>query len=44
VTIKRSLSLFLVETIPLAHDYLRQLNLDPFSWETFKLCPSPVHK
>lgn len=36
VTIKSNLSLFLVETIPLAHQYLQQHQYDPFSWEAFK--------
>jgi hypothetical protein len=37
VTIKSNLSQFLVETIPLAHQYLRQQQYDPLSWETFKM-------
>ncbi|CAF3368223.1 unnamed protein product [Rotaria sp. Silwood1] len=36
VTIKSSLTLFLAETIPLAHRYLQQRQYDPLSWETFK--------
>jgi hypothetical protein len=37
VTIKSNLSLFLTETIPLAHQYLQQQHqYDPLSWETFK--------
>jgi hypothetical protein len=37
VTIKNNLSLFLAETIPLAHQYLQQHHqYDPLSWETFK--------
>lgn len=37
VTIKSSLSLFLIETIPLAHQYLQQCQYDPYSWDTFKV-------
>jgi len=37
VTIKSNLSLFLAETIPLAHQYLQQHQYDPLSWETFKM-------
>ncbi|CAF1100540.1 unnamed protein product [Rotaria sordida] len=36
VTIKSSLSFFLTEAIPLAHQYLQQHQYDPLSWETFK--------
>lgn len=36
VTIKSSLSIFLTETIPLAHQYLQRHQYDPLSWETFK--------
>ncbi len=36
VTIKTNLSLFLVETVPLAQQYLQQHHYDPFSWEIFK--------
>ncbi|CAF1050027.1 unnamed protein product [Rotaria sordida] len=36
VTIKSSLSFFLIEAIPLAHQYLQQHQYDPLSWETFK--------
>ncbi|UJR16233.1 hypothetical protein I4U23_003143 [Adineta vaga] len=39
VTIKHSLTLFLVETIPLAHQYLQQNQYDPYSWEIFKSIP-----
>ncbi|CAF3313475.1 unnamed protein product [Rotaria socialis] len=39
VTIKSSLSLFLVETIPLAHQYLQQHQYDSLSWDTFKTIP-----
>jgi hypothetical protein len=39
VTIKSNLSLFLAETIPLAHQYLQQQQYDPLSWETFKTIP-----
>jgi hypothetical protein len=37
VTIKSNLTLFLQETIPLAHQYLQQHQYDPLSWETFKM-------
>ena len=36
VTIKINLSLFLAETIPLAHQYLQQHQYNPLSWEIFK--------
>lgn len=36
VTIKSSLTHFLIETIPLAHQYLQQHQYDPLSWEIFK--------
>lgn len=37
VTIKSNLSLFLAQTIPLAHQYLQQQHqYDSLSWETFK--------
>jgi hypothetical protein len=39
VTIKNNLIQFLVETIPLAQQYLQQHQYDPFSWETFKTMP-----
>ena len=39
VTIKSNLGVFFLETIPLAQQYLRQQNCDPFSWETFKAIP-----
>jgi hypothetical protein len=37
VTIKSNLTLFLKETLPLAHQYLQQHQYDPLSWETFKM-------
>lgn len=42
VTIKSNLTLFLTETIPLAHEYLQQYQYDPFSWETFKTITLPT--
>lgn len=36
VTIKTNLTVFLFETIPIAQEYLRQQNCDPYSWDTFK--------
>ncbi|CAF2368315.1 unnamed protein product [Rotaria sp. Silwood2] len=42
VTIKSSLSLFLAETIPLAHQYLQQHQYDPLSWDTFKTIALPT--
>lgn len=39
VTIKSNLKFFLIEAIPLAHQYLQQSHYDPLSWDTFKTIP-----
>ena len=42
VTIKSNLSVFLAETIPLAHQYLQHYQYSSLSWETFKTITLPL--